>query len=97
MWSTAVQHGPGTPVVKRAFEAMRAAGTFDPKSKDFDRLAVAAIYEERGRVKADGDLVYFSKNSDAVQAGVAKRFNNEKAHALKMLGAEPPAPATPLP
>jgi len=46
---------------------------------------IRAIYAERGRTKADGSLVYFSRNSPNVQKGVANRFKNELNDALAML------------
>ena len=50
-----------------------------------DRQLIVAIYAERGRRNADGNLVYFSKNSKAVQDGVARRFVDEARDALRML------------
>ena len=44
VWSTAVQHGPNTPVVHRAVGGMRAAGMFDPSAANFERKAIVAIY-----------------------------------------------------
>lgn len=87
IWSTAVQHGPYTKVVHLAFDQMRPAGRFDPSAADFDRNAIVAIYGERGRKDARGVLVHFSANSQAVQNGVAQRFQNELADALRMLDA----------
>lgn len=88
IWSTAVQHGPNTDVVHLAFNHMRAEGTFDPSAGGFDRNAIVAIYDERGRKDANGVLVHFSRNSQAVQDAVARRFVNEKADALRMLDSE---------
>jgi hypothetical protein len=85
VWSTAVQMGPYTAVIRRAFANMRADGTFDPNAADFDRNAIIAIYRERGRRSADGTLVYFSSSSAAAQAGIANRFKNEQRDALRML------------
>jgi len=87
IWSTAVQHGPNTNVVDLAFDQMRAAGTFGPSAAGFDRNAIVAIYDERGRKDANGVLVHFSRNSQAVQDGVAQRFVSEAADALRMLDA----------
>lgn len=77
VWSAAVQHGPANTLVIRAMKA-------DPPH---DRALLVALYVERGRRKADGNLVYFSRNSPAVQAGVARRFQSELKDALAMLGA----------
>jgi len=88
IWSTAVQHGPNANVVHQAFAQMRNVGTFDTADPEFERNAIAAVYDERGRKDANGVLVHFSHNSPAVQDGVAKRFVAEKADALFMLDLE---------
>ncbi|HMA49633.1 MAG TPA: hypothetical protein VKP60_07755, partial [Magnetospirillaceae bacterium] len=85
VWSTAVQHGPNTPVVQRAADQMRQNGRFDPASGSFNRDLIDAIYAERGRTDETGVLVYFSKNSPAIQDGVKGRFQNERQDALSML------------
>jgi len=84
VWSTAVQHGPGTPIVHRA------CGTLSCKQTDpqYDEQLIRAIYAERGRRKPDGNLAYFGKSSPSVQTGVANRFKNELQDALKMLANE---------
>jgi hypothetical protein len=87
IWSTAVQHGPDANIAHLAFAQMRAAGTFGPASPQFDRNAIIAIYAERGRKDANGVLVHFSHSSPAVQNGVAQRFVQERADALKILDA----------
>ncbi len=81
IWSTAVQHGPGTPLVGKAFVGLGVT-TQDP---DFDERLIRAIYAQRGRKRADGALALFSKNSPAVQRGVANRFRDELRDALAML------------
>lgn len=77
IWSTAVQHGPKNALV------VRAMGGVSPD----DHTLLIALYAERGRRKADGSLVHFSRNSPAVQAGVAARFRSELKDALAMLDA----------
>ena len=84
VWSTAVQHGGATTMVHKALANVRAK----PADADFDKQLISAIYAERGRKKADGNLAYFSKSSPSVQAGVAKRFKNEEQDALAMLAKE---------
>ena len=84
IWSTAVQHGPGTPIVQRACRKLTCAPT-DPK---YDEELIRAIYGERGKKKADGNLAYFSGNSASVQRGVANRFKSELQDALAMLAKE---------
>jgi murein DD-endopeptidase MepM/ murein hydrolase activator NlpD len=84
VWSTAVQHGGGTSIVHKALANVTCAKT-DPA---FDEQLIRAIYAERGRKKADGNLVYFSKSSPNVQKGVANRFQNELNDALAMLAKE---------
>jgi len=81
IWSTAVQHGPNTPVIHRALAALRSQGGQDAD----DRGLIQAIYAERGRRDASGALAYFANNSAAVQDGVAKRFVREERSALRML------------
>lgn len=85
IWSTAVQHGPNTPVVHRAADQMRRNGRFDPAADSFDRDLIDAIYAERGRTDQGGALVYFSKNSQAIQEGVKRRFQSERQDAITML------------
>jgi murein DD-endopeptidase MepM/ murein hydrolase activator NlpD len=84
VWSTAVQHGPGTPIVHRACATL-SANKNDPK---YDEQLIRAIYAERGRRKPDGNLAYFGKSSPSVQTGVANRFKNELQDALAMLAKE---------
>jgi LysM repeat protein len=84
VWSTAVQHGPGTPIVSRACSSLSCKTT----DANYDELLIRAIYAERGKRKADGNLAYFSKSSPSVQTGVANRFKNELQDALKMLANE---------
>jgi hypothetical protein len=84
IWSTAVQHGPGTDLPHRAM----ASVTIRPDAADFDKQFISAIYAERGRKNASGVLVHFSGNSPQVQAGVAKRFRTEEQKALEMLAQE---------
>jgi LysM repeat protein len=81
VWSTAVQHGGNCVIVRNALK--KIVRDFD--SSGFDEALIRAIYAERGRKRADGNLAWFSKSSPNVQAGVAKRFKNELADALAML------------
>lgn len=81
-WSTSVQHGPGASHIFAA--AMKGK---DPASMS-DADIIRAVYAERGRKKADGNLAHFSKNSKDVQKGVADRFVNERKNALAMLAGE---------
>jgi hypothetical protein len=85
VWSTAVQHGPNTPAVHRAIVAAGGAPSLQPVALERDRRLIVAIYAERGRRSADGNLVYFARNSKAVQDGVARRFRDEERDALSML------------
>jgi murein DD-endopeptidase MepM/ murein hydrolase activator NlpD len=84
VWSTAVQHGGNTSIVHRAIGNLGCASS-DPT---YDKQLICAIYAERGRKKPDGNLAYFSKSSPNVQAGVARRFQNEQTDALAMLAKE---------
>lgn len=78
IWSTAVQHGGGSKIVQNALK----------KSAGSDKEIIEAIYAERGRKTASGTLVWFGKNSRAVQESVANRFKAEKRDALAMLANE---------
>ena len=84
IWSTSVQHGGATPIIHRALANVSGSKT-DP---GYDEKVIRAIYAERGRKKADGNLAYFSKSSPGVQKGVANRFRNELQDALAMLAKE---------
>jgi murein DD-endopeptidase MepM/ murein hydrolase activator NlpD len=81
VWSTSVQFGGNTPIVHRALANVVATSL----SPDFDRLLITAIYGEKGRKRPDGKMAYFSGSSASVQKGVAQRFKDELADALKML------------
>jgi murein DD-endopeptidase MepM/ murein hydrolase activator NlpD len=84
VWSAAVQHGGKCAIIRKALSAL----TIDSSASDFDKKLISAIYAERGRRRADGKLVYFPSSSPNVQKGVANRFKNEEADALKMLADE---------
>lgn len=84
IWSTAVQHGPGSSIPHRAL----AKVSLGPEDKDFDKSFITAIYNERGRKNANGGLVNFPRASPAVQRGVANRFRDELKKALQMLADE---------
>jgi LysM repeat protein len=84
VWSTSVQHGGACSIVHNACAKIDLDQTRD----DFDETLIRAIYAERGRRRADGNLAWFSKSSAGVQAGVAKRFQNELNDALLMLSRE---------
>lgn len=84
IWSTAVQHGPGSGIPRRALATLNVR----PGDAGFDKQLIHAIYAERGRTKADGTLVHFARNSAEVQRGVARRFVTEERLALEMLADE---------
>ncbi len=81
IWSTAVQHGASTNVIEQALAGRDV-------SKMSEAEIINAIYAERGRTDANGNLVHFSNSSADVQAGVANRFHNEDIDALNILRAE---------
>ncbi|MEM9311743.1 MAG: LysM peptidoglycan-binding domain-containing protein, partial [Pseudomonadota bacterium] len=83
-WSVAVQHGANSSLIGRVLASLE--GALD--APDYDQRAIKAIYGERGRTNAAGNLVHFSSASAAVQRGVARRFRNELNDALDMLAAE---------
>ena len=76
-WSTAVQHGPGTSVFKRALERTGKTATTVT-----DAELIAAIYDERGKLRSDGNLHYFRNSTSGVQTSVKNRFVSEKSLAL---------------
>lgn len=84
IWSCAVQHGGATPIIHRALANVSLSKT----APGYDEQAIRAIYAERSKKKADGNLAYFSKSSPSVQKGVANRFKNELQDALAMLAKE---------
>jgi hypothetical protein len=73
VWSVAVQHGPDTPLIKKALTG-KQPGTMT------DRAIIDAIYAERSKVK-----IHFKSSTDEVQAAVANRFKEEHANAVAML------------
>ena len=76
-WSTAVQHGPGTSVFKRALERTGKTATTVT-----DAELIEAIYDERGKLRSDGNLHYFRNSTSGVQTSVKNRFLSEKSLAL---------------
>ncbi|HST44704.1 MAG TPA: LysM domain-containing protein [Luteimonas sp.] len=86
-WSTGVHHGPASNIVANAVRDVLAAGVQEWDAR-FDRDVIDAVYTERGRRDANGELAHFSRNSADVQRGVAARFVGERADALGALDAE---------
>lgn len=84
VWSTSVQHGPGSGIISGAITALGVK----PTAADFEKRLIDAIYLERGRRDANGVLVHFSRNSLEVQEGVAARFRSERSDAQAMLAAQ---------
>lgn len=82
LWSTAVQHG-----VNGAVNLFKNAGL---TGSDAD--IINNVYNERSNVNK-----YFRRSSDAVKRGVQKRFENERADALKMLEEAPELPVAEAP
>lgn len=81
IWSTAVQHGPGSNIPHRALSTLNLRS----EESQFDEKLIAAIYAERGRKMGEGALAHFSRNSPDVQKGVALRFKRELRDALNLL------------
>ncbi len=88
LWSTAVQHGSKTNVIKNAVDRLDTTPDWQQPGPDLDRRLIKAIYAERGKRDHDGVLAYFRRNSAEVQKGVAKRFVDEERDALRMLDNE---------
>jgi len=87
VWSTAVQHGPTTNAISNAVRNVEAQGVSPDDGVAYDRALIDAIYAERGRRGADGNLVYFSSSPASTQTSVANRFVEERADARAMLDA----------
>ena len=79
VWSTAVQHGSGgaNTIVQRAL-----ARTGKTASNVTDQELISAIYAERGKKNASGNLHYFRNSTSGVQNSVANRFIQEEKDAL---------------
>jgi hypothetical protein len=86
VWSTAVHHGPNSPILHTAIEVVGGSATIEDDPL-LDRSLIAAVYDERGRRDANG-LVHFRSSSSEVQQSVAERFVQEKADALAMFDAD---------
>jgi len=76
-WSTGVQHGPNTDVVKKAVENLKKENRFDPTSGEFEADLIDAIYEER--------KTRFESYSEEKQQVIKNRFDREKRDALNAL------------
>ena len=81
MFSTSIQLGENTGAVEQAVK--RAVAAKGPQVTDRD--LIEAIYAERGREGAQGELVYFRKSKD-LWPGLRKRFKDEKQKVLATLG-----------
>lgn len=87
VWSTAVQHGPRTQFVTQAIDNVKEQN-IQPDDPDFDRSMINAIYDERGRTNAKGQVVHFHSSSPAKQQEQLRRFANERDQSLQELEAE---------
>jgi hypothetical protein len=103
VFSTAVQNGKkgGAHVLEKALENLMSQ---KPLTAITEAEYIEAIYRERGRKDAEGNLVYFKGSSKKVQEGVSKRFSHEMKDALDDLTTEqrnrtlqPSMPMNPLP
>lgn len=83
-WSTSVQHGGASDnIFQRALQ--RTGKTANTVT---DAELISAVYAERGRRNADGQLAYFTSSTRNVQTSVANRFINEERDAQNALSAE---------
>jgi RHS repeat-associated protein len=78
VWSTAVQHGGASNVIKKALADQEI-------SKLTDEQIIKLIYAERGRKNSKGNLAHFTSSSKSVQKGVSKRYEKEMKEALDKL------------
>ena len=76
-WSTGVQHGPNTNVVKKAVEKLKKEKRFELSSKEFEANLIEAIYEER--------KTRFGSSPEKTRENVQKRLKREKLDALNAL------------
>lgn len=83
IWSTAVQHGPGSKIVASVLSGLARTG-----EQVTDEELIRGIYAERGRTDEQGVAVHFRKNSEAVQRSVLARFQREQTEALSQLAEE---------
>jgi len=81
VWSTGVQHGSGTNVMRKALAGKDAASMSDDE-------IIKAVYAERGKTDAQGNLARFKSSSKGVQKGVANRYQKEQEDALAALEKE---------
>jgi len=79
-WSTGVQHGPNTDVVKKAVGKLKTEKRFDPSAEEFEADLIDAIYEER--------KTRFESYSEKKQQVLRNRFDREKRDALNALKKE---------
>jgi len=83
VWSTTVQNGPtgGARLIEQAMHQL-------PTGPATDEQLIRAIYAERGRRDASGQLVHFRGSSLTVQRSVLQRFSRELNDALAELKQE---------
>lgn len=72
--------GPTTGAVNKVIAKVKLSYA---QTQAYDEALIKAIYKERGKIKSNGDLAYFSKNSKDVQKSVADRFISEAKKLLK--------------
>lgn len=73
IWSTAVQHGPNTDVIVKAYNDAKKILKRDPSDDEL----ITQIYNERA--------TRFPSSTPEIRASVQKRFAKERDQALKML------------
>jgi hypothetical protein len=86
VWSTAVQHGPGTDVITTAMKPLLSKQQIEQIT---DEAILKAIYAERGRLTSAGKLARFKNVSDEWIPALTKRFDSELNDALEMLNSKP--------
>lgn len=83
IWSTAVQHGPYSKVVKNALSGLSITDLSESE-------LISRIYAERSKIK-NGKLVYFPRVKDAWQSHLIQRFDEELDQALDALAVFKPS------
>lgn len=82
VWSVSVQHGPSTNVISKAMHNLDIPAI---ETKEYDKLLIDAIYDERGKKDSQGRIIRFINSSIAQQNGVSQRYISERATAQEEL------------
>jgi hypothetical protein len=87
VWSAAVHIGPIPRLVTKVVQTVEGKGV-KPSDPGFDAAFINALYDERGSVRPDGQLVHFHHSPLSTQATLAHRFRVERPVVLDLLASE---------